>query len=212
VAPCQSWEVSDGFWKRVEPLLPPVERDPNRPYQRKAGGGRKPRPSRRILEAILYALRKGCPWKALPKELFGSASAIHARFVQWMHAGVFHAMWRAGLAEWDEMEGIAWRWEGLDGALVKAPFIAEAAGGIWRNGWKGRKPKAAGDGRVWCPAVERRNRSKRGSPSPSRKESSSATRSGDPIRRGNRLPGIEDSPPWNGEFPALTTWMGGPIM
>ena len=27
--------------------------------------------------------RTGCPWKALPKERFGSASAIHKRFRGW---------------------------------------------------------------------------------------------------------------------------------
>lgn len=28
-------------------------------------------------------LRAGCQWKALPKKLFGSASAIHKRFLVW---------------------------------------------------------------------------------------------------------------------------------
>jgi hypothetical protein len=27
----------------------------------------------------------------------------------------------AGLAEYDEMEGIAWRWQSIDGALLKCP-------------------------------------------------------------------------------------------
>jgi hypothetical protein len=38
---------------------------------------------------------------------FGSASAIHQHFQQWQRAGFFVALWRAGLAEYDEMEGIA---------------------------------------------------------------------------------------------------------
>ncbi|VBB43599.1 hypothetical protein TRIP_B30027 [uncultured Desulfatiglans sp.] len=40
----QSWEVSDAFWERVKPLLPVPERDPQKSYKRKIGGGRKPIP------------------------------------------------------------------------------------------------------------------------------------------------------------------------
>lgn len=57
MAKIQSWEVSDVFWKKVEPLIPPVQREPNKTYKRKAGGGKKPMPPRRIFEAIMYVLR-----------------------------------------------------------------------------------------------------------------------------------------------------------
>ena len=40
----QSWEVSDAFWDRVNPLIPPPERDKEKSYKRIAGGGRKPIP------------------------------------------------------------------------------------------------------------------------------------------------------------------------
>jgi len=33
----------------------------------------------------------------LPKERFGSASAIHKRFLQWEAAGLFQSLWKAGL-------------------------------------------------------------------------------------------------------------------
>ncbi len=35
---------------------------------------------------------------------------------------------KAGLAEYDEMAGIAWRWQSTDGALMKAPLAREAVG------------------------------------------------------------------------------------
>jgi transposase len=38
-------------------------------------------PPRQVFSAIVYVLRTGCQWKALPKEL-GSASAIHLHFQQ----------------------------------------------------------------------------------------------------------------------------------
>jgi transposase len=36
--------------------------------------GRKPMPARQVFSAIVYVLRTGCQWKALPRE-FGNASA-----------------------------------------------------------------------------------------------------------------------------------------
>jgi len=148
MAKIKSWEVSDSFWERVEPLIPKPQRDPNLTYKRKPGGGRKPMLPRRIFEAIVYVLRTGCQWKALPKEIYGSPSAIHAHFMRWMEAGFFLALWRAGLAEYDEMEGIAWSWQSIDGAMVKAPLAQEAVG---RNptdrGKKGTKRHLLVDGR-----------------------------------------------------------------
>ena len=60
-----------------------------RRFARKPGGGRKPKDPRLVFEAIVYVLRTGCQWKALPAERFGSASAIHRRFLEWEKAGVF---------------------------------------------------------------------------------------------------------------------------
>ena len=58
-----------------------------------------------MFEAIVYVLRTGCQWKALPKERFGSASAVHKRFLEWEAAGFFEDLWKAGLAEYDQMGG-----------------------------------------------------------------------------------------------------------
>jgi putative transposase len=125
----QSWEVSDELWSRVEPLLP--RRNPRaerqRRFRRRPGGGRKAISPRAIFAAILYVLRTGCQWKALPKS-FGSASAIHHHFQTWRQKGFFMRLWRAGLAEYDEMEGIAWEWQSLDGTQGKAPLAQEAVG------------------------------------------------------------------------------------
>lgn len=94
------------------------------PFQ--AGAGRPARPARLVFEAIVHVLRTGCQWKALPAERFGSASAVHQRILQWSRAGFFEALWKAGLAEYDDLEGIAWRWQSIDEALVKAPLAQEA--------------------------------------------------------------------------------------
>jgi len=159
MAKIQSWEVSDRFWKKVESLIPTPERDPFKAYQRKPGGGKKPMPSRTIFEAILYVLRTGCQWKALPKERFGSPSAIHTHFMRWMKAGFFVSFWRAGLAEYDEMEGIAWRWKSIDEAMIKAPLARETVGPNLTDRGKKWKQASAGGGRPWSPAIDRRDRS-----------------------------------------------------
>jgi transposase len=117
-------------------------------------------PPRRVFSAIVYVLRTGCQWKALPKE-FGSASAIHQYFQQWHRAGFFVALWRSGLAEYDEMEGIAWDWQSLDGAMVKAPVAIECVGvNLTDRGKKWVQTKLVSR-RAWSPAIDRRERSQR---------------------------------------------------
>jgi transposase len=112
---------------------------------------------RQVFSAIVYVLRTGCQWKALPKE-FGSASAVHKHFQQWHRAGFFLNLWRAGLAEYDDMEGIAWEWQSIDGALVKAPLAIECVGANPTD--RGKKWEEAKfiSRRAWRPSVTRRQR------------------------------------------------------
>jgi transposase len=157
----ESWTVTDAFWQRVEPLIPPRVAVPGKRYVRKPGAGRPPKPARLVFEAIVYVLRTGCQWKALPRERFGSASAVHKRFLQWERAGFFEALWKAGLAEHDEMQGIAWRWQSVDGALLKAPLAQQAVGpNPTDRGKKGKQTPPAGR-RPWRPVVDHRDRGQR---------------------------------------------------
>ena len=156
----KSWEVSDEFWARVEPLIPKHERDESKTYKRREGAGRKRMSPRKVFEAIVYVLRTGCQWKALPKERFGSASSVHQYFLNWARAGLFKSIWQAGLAEYDDMEGIAWKWQSIDGAMMKAPLAIEAVGSNPTDRGKKWKQKTPISGREWSPAINRRNRSK----------------------------------------------------
>src|SRR5271170_3992990 len=160
MAQIKSWTVSEALWSRIEPLVPARKRVRGRTYQRKPGAGRKPLPARQIFSAIVYVLRTGCQWKALPKE-FGSASAIHLHFQQWHRAGFFVGLWRAGLAEYDEMEGIAWDWQSVDGAMVKAPLAMECVGPNPTDRGKKRGKTKFVSRRAWRPAVARRERGQR---------------------------------------------------
>lgn len=111
-----------------------------------------------VFAAIVYVLRTGCQWKALPKEEFGSASSIHKYFLDWKRKGVFVKLWRKGLAEYDEMEGIAWAWQSIDGAMVKAPMALEAVGPNPTDRGKKRDQAQRPRRRAWNPVVPSRER------------------------------------------------------
>jgi putative transposase len=84
-------------------------------------------PNRQAFEAIIYVLRTGIQWNALPREL-GASSTVHDRFQEWEKAGFFQTLWQAGLCAYDEAQGIQWEWQSVDGAMTKAPFGAAATG------------------------------------------------------------------------------------
>ena len=155
----RSWEISDELWERVAPLIPRRKREKGRKYRRQAGGGRKAMEPRQIFEAVVYVLRTGCQWKALPKERYGSASSVHKYFLEWKKKKVFVRMWQKGLAEYDDLEGIAWSWQSLDGAMVKAPLALEAVGPNPTDRGKKWEQTKSSRRREWNPAVDSRERS-----------------------------------------------------
>jgi len=159
MAQIKSWTVSDDLWNKVAPLIPVRRREPGRKYLRKAGAGRKPMAARQVFAAIVYVLRTGIQWKALPRE-FGSASAVHQHFQNWYRAGFFLKLWQAGLAEYDGMQGIAWQWQAADGAMGKAPLATECVGPNPTDRGKKRAQTQPAGRRPWGPAVDRRQRRK----------------------------------------------------
>jgi putative transposase len=113
------WELSESFWKRAEPLIQP------RLDKKKAG--RPAKNNRQMLGAILYVLRTGIQWNALPRSVAASTT-VYDRYRRWMADGLFLRLWQAGLAEYDELAGLDWEWQSLDGAITKAPFGGAATG------------------------------------------------------------------------------------
>jgi len=105
-------DVPDALWKKIQPLLPPEQPKPR--------GGRPRVADRVVMAGIVYRLRTGCQWKALPNE-FGSGSTCHLRFHQWCEAGVFEKIFAELLRFYDRKRGIKWQWSSLDSAIVKAP-------------------------------------------------------------------------------------------
>jgi transposase len=115
-ATARRWKISDELWAKMEPLLPEVVNTHPR------GGGRKRVPYRKVMNGILFVLRTGCQWKALDATGICSGSTAHARFQEWERAGMFVEFWKQGLLEYDEMHGLDWNWQAMDGAMTKAPL------------------------------------------------------------------------------------------
>jgi len=140
----KSWTISDAFWEAVKEDIPKRCRNSGKEYQRKPGGGRKPLPKRQVLEGIFYVLRTGYQWKAVPKEC-GAGSSIHKYFQEWAAARFFEKIWAKGLERYDELEGIGWEWQSVDGSMVKAPLTLEAVGhNPTDRGKNGDKTQCAG--------------------------------------------------------------------
>ena len=119
------FDVPDDLWDLIEPLLP-IE--PPKPK-----GGRPRVPDRVALAGILYRVRTGCQWKALPRD-FGSGSTCHLRMMQWAEAGVFPKIHETLLRYYERRRGIKWDFASLDSALVKAPKGGALLGRTRRTG------------------------------------------------------------------------------
>lgn len=104
--------IPNELWACIERWIPK--------RRRSAAGGRMPVPDRVVMSGILYRLRTGCQWDAIPSE-FGSGSTCYRRFVEWTEAGVFRMAYVEALLFYDDERGIAWEWASLDSASVKAP-------------------------------------------------------------------------------------------
>lgn len=114
-----AYRVPDELWERIRVLLPEY------PVSRK--GGRPRADLRRVVDGLFYCLRTGCQWKAIPPELC-PGSTVHDYFQEWVEAGVFDELWAVALEEYDEIAGLDWRWQSVDGAMTKAPLGGENTG------------------------------------------------------------------------------------
>ena len=112
------WEVPDGLWERMAPLLkrldPPAET------------GRHRVDRRQVLDAIIFHLRTGCQWNHIPR-VYGDDSTIYRCFAHWCEAGLFKKVWARLVRECDELKGVQWKWQAADGMLGKARF----GGALW---------------------------------------------------------------------------------
>lgn len=71
-------DLTDAEWALLEPILPPPS----------SVGRLRKWPMRRIVEAILYLLRGGLPWRMLPP-CFPPVSTVRRRFYLWRDNGLW---------------------------------------------------------------------------------------------------------------------------
>jgi transposase len=121
-------ELTDAQWEKLRLLLPP----------QKPRTGRPAKDHRTIINGILWVLRTGCPWRALP-ERYGSWKTVSSRFYRWQKAGIWGRI-LAALQQRADAEGrLDWSLHFVDSTVVRAhQHAAGAKGGIQQ-----RKPSGA---------------------------------------------------------------------
>src|SRR5919107_640874 len=76
--------LRDDQWERIAPLLPGKVEDP----------GRSGADNRLFVEAVLWIVRVGAPWRDLP-QAFGKWNSVFQRFRRWVRSGVFDQLFGA---------------------------------------------------------------------------------------------------------------------
>nr|WP_230857228.1 transposase [Leptospira interrogans] len=68
--------------------------------------GRNRVPARIVMAGIIYRMKTGCQWRAIPNE-FGSGQTCYRRFQEWERAGVFKKIYNSILKYYDVKNKIA---------------------------------------------------------------------------------------------------------
>jgi len=113
------YRIPDELWAKIQPFLPQHKNT------HRFGGGRPRKDDRTCMDGIFFVLRTGCQWNALNATGICPSSTAHDRYQEWVEAGVFQKVWAVALQEYDDLKGIDWTWQSMDGAMTKAPLGGE---------------------------------------------------------------------------------------
>jgi transposase len=115
--------VSDELWELVEPLIP-------KPRRARRGRTGRPRvPDRAALAGIVFVLRTGISWNALPQELgCGSGVTCWRRLREWQQVGVWRRLHRVVLDRLAQQGLLDWSRAAVDIVSVRAKRRGEATG------------------------------------------------------------------------------------
>lgn len=98
------YELKDQEWNKIADLLPP---------ENLGKRGRPRKDNRTMLNAMLWIVRSGAPWRDLP-ECYGPWESVYSRFRKWIDEGfldnIFHV-----LSQEAELEELS-----LDATIVQA--------------------------------------------------------------------------------------------
>nr|MBA2617701.1 IS5 family transposase [Rubrobacter sp.] len=112
-------ELADGQWARLLPLLPP-----QRPAR-----GRPAKDHRTVVNAILWVLRTGAPWRDLPTDAGVCWKTAASRFYRWIASGVWQKVLGELQGDADESGDLDWSKHFVDGSSVRAHQHAAGARG-----------------------------------------------------------------------------------
>ena len=119
------YELADEQWELIADLFPPEQ-----------GNGRRWGDHRSMVNAMLWILNAGSPWRDLP-ERYGPWQTAYNRFNLWRKDGTFDAILERLQMRLDEEGRIDWDLWLVDGTSVRAH--AAAAGAGEKGGRKSRK-------------------------------------------------------------------------
>src|ERR1700676_1791794 len=75
--------LTDAEWELLKPLIPDAS----------PGGRPRKTDMRAAMNAILYLLRTGCPWRYLPRDSFPPRSTVYNIFRKFQREGTWEAIW-----------------------------------------------------------------------------------------------------------------------
>ncbi len=104
--------LRDDQWERLKPLLPGKATD----------CGVTAKDNRQFVNAVMWILRTGAPWRDLPPE-YGRWHTVYTRFSRWTKKGVWQRLAEA-MAQDPDFE-----WVSLDSTIVRAHQHAAGAKG-----------------------------------------------------------------------------------
>lgn len=107
-------ELTDAAWGQIGPLLPANGRR-----------GQQWSDHRAVINAILWKLRTGAPWRDLP-ERYGPRRTAYSRFVRWRRYGTWDRLLAHVQTKSDAVGEVAWE-VSIDSTAVRAHQHAAGA-------------------------------------------------------------------------------------
>jgi transposase len=109
-------EVTDEQWALIAPFV----------TKEAASTGRPLRDARQMLNAVLWILRTGAPWRDLP-ERYGPWQTVYEYFNSWRADGTYDKVLEALQIRLDRDGNIEWDLFCIDGSIVRASRAAAGA-------------------------------------------------------------------------------------
>jgi len=96
-------ELTDEQWERIKDLLP---------LERSGKKGRPARDNREMINAVIWILKTGAPWRDLP-DRYGPWSSAYSRYTRWTKRGLWEKLLLGLSSDRDEEELM------IDGSYVR---------------------------------------------------------------------------------------------